>query len=479
MSGPHGKRRSNATSTTRMGAGGQVRAKRLSDQDIIGEKGIALIYRTVLDMGFVWNVTKVEAGIDGHIEIRDPATGIMTNLIVLVQSKATDQDFQGETEAGFDYYCDPRDVHYWLAGNAPVILVRSRPRTNEAYWVSIKDYFKDLATRTDYKVHFDKAKDMFGAGCGPLLFELAKPKDSGLFLSPPPKHEKLYSNLLPVAWFAEKIYIAETDFRRARDLGGKFREMGVAVGREWILRNKRIISFYDLERYPWREVCDLGTLEPFDTEEWSSSDDRDYLTEFQWLLNETLRSRLAPDIRYSIDRDFYYFAPTRDLKPRVYTYQSLVRGTKRTVFKGYYERKDGTGPSYYRHSAFEGRFVRHDSYWYLEITPRYHFTVDGHRPSPFAADNEAGIKRLELNAAVLGQVLMWADYLQDKVDLFTEPYPYLSFGSLLTFELDAGVNDDFWLRREEDQAAAAIQSSLEEELTLFRSMEPNAGGSGQ
>jgi len=67
------------------------------------------------------------------IEIRDPITGEMTNLILQVQSKATDQDFLADTPTGFDYYCEQRDLHYWLSGNGPVILVRSRPATKEAY----------------------------------------------------------------------------------------------------------------------------------------------------------------------------------------------------------------------------------------------------------------------------------------------------------------------------------------------------------
>ena len=51
--------------------------------------------------------------------------------------------------------------------------------------------------------------------------------------------------------------------------------------------------------------------------------------------------------------------------------------------------------SYYRHSAFEGRFVRYGSDWYLQITPNYHFTRDGDRLSRYAPDLVSGIKRLE------------------------------------------------------------------------------------
>ena len=52
--------------------------------------------------------------------------------------------------------------------------------------------------------------------------------------------------------------------------------------------------------------------------------------------------------------------------------------------------------------------------WFLQITPTYHFTTDGGRISPLAASAMAGIKRLENNQAVHGQVIMWARRLQQQ-----------------------------------------------------------------
>lgn len=154
--------------------------KKISPKDIIGEKGINLIQKVVLDMGFVWYPTgSVEAGIDGYIEIRDPLTGQVTNQIIQVQSKAAEVNFTAETTEGFDYYCDTRDLEYWLGGNAPIILVRSRTSTNETYWISLKDYFKDISKRSTRKVHFDKSKDRFDAQCRETLISLSMSKDSG------------------------------------------------------------------------------------------------------------------------------------------------------------------------------------------------------------------------------------------------------------------------------------------------------------
>lgn len=111
---------------------------------IKGQQGINLIEAIVYDMGFVWYPTgQVEAGIDGYLEIRDPVTGAVTNSIIQVQSKATDRPFVAASEISFEYQCDAEDLKYWMAGNAPVILIVARPSTREAYWVAIKEYFSD------------------------------------------------------------------------------------------------------------------------------------------------------------------------------------------------------------------------------------------------------------------------------------------------------------------------------------------------
>jgi hypothetical protein len=114
--------------------------------------------------------------------------------------------------------------------------------------------------------------------------------------------------------------------------------------------------------------------------------------------------------------------------------------------------------SFYRHSAFGGRFVRYGSIWYLQITPTYHFTRDGERLSRYAPDLLSGIKRLETNQAVRGQVIMWAHLLTER-SLFDMGPQFLDFGSLLDFELDVGLDDDAWLKHEDDpEKRAALEA---------------------
>ncbi len=421
--------------------------KKITQSGLIGQKGVNLIEAAVLDMGFLWYPSLgLEAGIDGIIEIRDSVTGEVSNSIIQVQSKATAQEFQGETAQGFDYLCDERDLQYWLQGNAPVILVRSRPDTNEAYWISIKDYFADLEKRRNRKVHFNKERDRFDDRCKAALISLAVPKDAGIYFAPPPKKEVLYSNLLRVSRLPERIYVAHTGHKDRRDMWAALENIGAAVTGEWTVRSQRIFSLKPLDSQPWDVLCDLGTLEEFDANEWAFSEDPERHRLFVELLNYCLHEKARGlAMRHSRKHECYYFLATEDLRPRTISYQSVTNKTTRTVFRGYPKPES---PRYYRHSAFASRFQVSGGNWYLEITPTYYFTWDGHKPDRFYGDRLKGIKRLESNAAVLGQLIMWAEYLSRK-DFISDSYSMLEFDELERFDIDSGIEDKAWLPNEE------------------------------
>lgn len=443
--------------------------KKIGKRDIIGDQGIALIHQIVSDMEFVWNDIHLEAGIDGIIEIRDPVTEEVTNNIIQVQSKATAGQFIAENDTGFDFYCDEQDLEYWLSGNSPVILVRSRPSTREAYWVSIKDYFKDLTERKDRKVHFNKVNDRFDTNCRDVLISLARSKDTGLYLNPLPKREKLYSNLLKVERLGESLFLAETEYQSTKAIWDRFRELNVDIGLEWILKEKKILSFYNLHEYPWNEICDQGTVEEFGSDEWAYSDDPNKERDFVWLLNSCLRQMLWPEMRFHKQGKYYYVSSSNNLSKINWSYQSLKTKADRIVFRAYRNKKDHSKVNYYRHSAFFGKFYRFGDVWYLEITPHYLFTWNGRRESFYREDLLSKIKRFERNQAVLGQVVMWADKLRGALTLFSKPYPFLQFGSLETFELDHGLDDRAWLP-EEDIDEVKIARMQFNEYPLFKDL---------
>jgi hypothetical protein len=449
--------------------------KKIPKAGITGQQGVNLIERVALDMGSLWHSTGgLEAGLDGFIEFRDPATTEVSSLTLAVQSKATERPFASETETSFTYICAAEDLDYWMQGNQPIVLVVSRPKDNEAYWVAIKDYFADPERRRTRKVIFDKRTDRFDADARNRLLALAVSKDRGTYFAPPPKTETIYSNLLRVARLPAKLYHADLLCSHGGEVRKRLNEAGLRGMDEWAVRRKRIVSVYDLGEGIWKELCDRGTVEEFDPDDWAFSLDADTRSDFVGLLNRSLRAMLSRiDVFFDERLEHYYFASTDDLIQRMVGYRSLARGSKRAVFLGY-PKRDGSGEiAYYRHNAFSGRFRQYGGDWFLQIDPTYRFTSDGRRVHPFYESKLKGILAIEKNPAVLGQVAMWADLLSDPEEqsFFTEPaYPHLGFGGLERFESPVGIDEALWLASDEsEEAKSAAQQAAES--TLFDAME--------
>jgi hypothetical protein len=283
--------------------------KQIGHADMRGDKGIALIHRAVNDMGFVWNALHFEAGIDGIIEIRDAVTAEVSNCIIQVQSKAGPSYFKAETDSTFEFICDERDLDYWLRGNAPVVLIVSRPDANEAYWVSVKEYFRDPNRRKTRKVTFDKNRDRFDAGCRERLAALAMPATSGLYLTALPRQEALTSNLLPVHDYPKRLFRASTRLRFPGQVWERLREQTQSPNPEWYLHDGFIYAFHDLTFAPWPSVCLSTTTENLATNDWALSDDRARRYVFVRMLRSCLNELLyRQGIRFSKDKEHYYFS---------------------------------------------------------------------------------------------------------------------------------------------------------------------------
>lgn len=445
--------------------------KRINQRKITGQLGINLIERVALRMKYLWHPSnsELDVGIDGVIEICDPATGEASNCIVQVQSRSLGE-FTAETAAQFEYSCSQRDLDYWLAGNTPVILVVSRRDTDEAYWIAVKDYFRAPERRASRRVIFNKQTTRFNEACAGALCELAVPRDVGLYFAPVPRREFLISNLLKLTKLPEQIYVAKTSFRTAGQVWFHARSNRLRITGEWVLTSKAILSAHNLREPPWSQLCDPGTAERVDAEDWSRAEEPERQNEFLDLLHHCLRDMLAPhDVVYDKRLDIFYFKATRNLTPRRLSYPSLKQLADKTVF-GPHESKTTAGHvAYYRHSAFRGMFRRFDDTWFLELTPTYYFSSDGRQESRFAAERTSGIKRLERNRAVLGQLLMWTECLTQGPTLFRPGYSFLAFSCPERFHLDAGVDDADWLRHEDDDAHCAM---MREDLSQSRLFEP-------
>jgi uncharacterized protein DUF4365 len=438
--------------------------KTLSRQALLGQKGINLIEKLILRMGSRWSVAgPMEVGLDGYIELFDPSTGSPLGTTLAVQSKAVSV-LEGDEGNSFQYRCERRDVDYWIQGNMPVVLIVSRPEGGEAYWVSVKDYFSDVSLKRSCTVRFDKLGQRFSEDSLGQLIRLGRPKDSGLYLAPLPRNEPLYSNLLAVEQLPAVIYRARTPFRKPFEVWSLLgRESGISG--TWILRDGAVIGFEDFSGPAWNPVRFEGPVERIPTALWASSEDVDLNRNFVQLLNQCLRDQVGPQVKYWPDEDCYAFIGGADEREKKVPYDSLKRRSTITVVAKY---KKTTSTSrefvWFRHLAFRGQFRPFDSTWYLEVTPTYRFTVDGHRLDRFHEERLSGIKRLEGNRAVLSAVLFWAEYLSAPRNLFSGRIRTLTLSKPVRFESTVGLDDKAWLKH--DPSAPPVKTSAADHLLL-------------
>jgi hypothetical protein len=180
-----------------------------------------------------------------------------------------------------------------MQGNAPVILVVSRPSSGEAYWVSIKDCFADLERRKSKKIRFEKSKSRFSPDAAGALVQLAAREESGIYLAPPPLEEHLCLNLLPIRQKPQVIYSAETSHRKKETVWAKLEELGVKHAKAWFLTEGKLISFYDLRQQPWKKLCNSSKADLRPVNEWAESDKPEKIKQFVQLLTLALREQLG------------------------------------------------------------------------------------------------------------------------------------------------------------------------------------------
>ncbi len=431
-------------------------AKRITREQILGETAVQFIGRRFLEMGFPWHPTNapLDAGIDGFVEIRDLQTGEATNAWIAVQSKGR-TTLEKETENSFEFTCAPRDLDYWRRGNMPVLLVVSRPERDEAWWMSVKDYFRDDSSRQQSRrIVFDKRANALTTETRDRLLQHVQAAGAGTYFRPAPKRERLHTNLLEVTRFPQLIYWAKTDFRDQKAFHEELRKHVQYPPREWLFANKLVYSVHDLRDQPWASVCNIESVDWIELSEWAFKDDPDKRRLFVWILNECLRSFAGKvGMRYSKEDDALFFKKTADLSRRVKRYRSRQQLAEREVFREYRSEVDPSKLFYYRHVGFQPRFQFFDDRWCLEINPTYLFTSDGERKHPYHEEYLAKIKSIEGSGAVGGTVVMFAALLRDREGLFADNYPHLGFGRLLEADLDVGIDDKLWSKDDKKKRA--------------------------
>lgn len=418
-----------------------------------GQRAQNIVGAIVETMGHLWRPnTGLDAGIDGHIEIRNTKTGEATNQIVQVQVKSKENSFLNETKQSFEFICDERDLLYWLGGNCPVILVMVRRSSGDAFWANIKGYFKDDALRRSRKVVFNKKRDRFEKGTAQKIVDVAVPAAEGFYLPAVPLREDLRCNLLKVRTFGARLYNAECLLKSGKEVAEALRPSTKYPDFDWVMKGGRLLTFHDLREQRWKDIVDRGTIEDFDTSEWADSDDPKRLYLFVELLNLCLRKKLAPlGTRWYGKRKVVFFGAHKKGVVRDLRYRSYRVRTTRQVVSAHMRTDDATLVSYYLHHAVEFQFLRFDGDWYVALNPTYHYTSDGEALYPHYEALLKGSSLFDKNQSLSGQTRMWIELLQEPHGAFTERYPFLTFDQPQTFPVSVGVPDRDWLGTDDEE----------------------------
>lgn len=432
-----------------------VRSKTISQNQITGERGVAMAKERIHAMGFLFSTTgQTEAGIDGFIEVRDPVSGHVAARIVAVQIKTTEADrYTAETPDGFEYLCEAADVQYWQQGNIPVIVVLVRISDGSVYWNPAPKvgYAGDRETR---RLRVNKVQHRFDQAAADAIAQLTIDQaQPGVWLPASRQADVVLFNAVKTI-LPPTIYVAATAHRHGRDALKALLDITDHPPFEWVARGGRLLTFLDLEASVLRQVVDQGSIETLETNEFALHDDEGEQHLFIELLNRTLRAQLDPTLTWHRLLKLYFFPPDGPRLDRTYRYMSLKNEARRAVVKAI-RRPDGA-VSYVRHSAFYPRFWREFDDWYLTIKPNYVFTRDGTKADGFAGARISKLKRLENNAAVRGQFLMWRSLLtslgqQPAQRSLLDPMaatPVLKFEPIEIINLPVSVPDDLWRSRD-------------------------------
>ena len=269
--------------------------KKISDQQVLGEQGAALVDERTHAMGFLFKrYGSPEAGIDGLIELRDPITGQVGGRLIAVQVKTRqDRPYTAETEDGFEYLCEPDDVAYWQQANLPVIIVLARLSDNSLYWKPAPS--RVPATDRDIRrLCIAKAQDRFDKQAADTIAQLAVDQaQPGVWLPPSRQPDPILLNAVKVV-LPETIHVATTTYRHGCDALKALLDITDHPPAEWVAKGGRLLTFLNLDSSELCHVIDAGSIEPRSIEEFALNDDDDEQRLFVELLNRTLRAQLDP-----------------------------------------------------------------------------------------------------------------------------------------------------------------------------------------
>lgn len=415
-----------------------------------GETAMATVHGLVAELGHVWHPRgQQDFGVDGAIELVDPASRQALNKLLLAQVKGR-SELRGETSDSFYFVCEQDHIDYWLNADVPVLLLVVKRSTNEAWWKDVTSWFRDPAARESGRVEFHKVSDRLQLATTATDWLAMGAPSSAPAITTRAVPETLTSNLLPVISFPEKLYFAPTNITTFPQSRTRLANHGRSrVSNTYLLLDGMIYSFESLKRPPFDVLCS-GDVEVDESVDWAAGTEEQRYR-FMRLMRILLGTEFD-DLAYHREDRLNYFRPLEGEIDRVI---KTPDGRKRTVVVN----KGG----YVRHHAAELRFVDADGGWFMAVQPDYRFTVDGYTKHWNAAALKSGIKRLERHGAVRSTLAFWSSYFSStQLSLLDHGPPRrLRFGQLETVDIEVSYDESVLPRKGVETDAALGDDTLD------------------
>src|SRR5262245_11393432 len=244
--------------------------KRITDNQVLGELGETAVKKLVLEMHFIYESRgRLEAGMDGIIELRDSKSGAPLGKLLGVQVKSTESGaYIRENDRSFEYLLKPDDLKYWRTPNIPVIVVLWRKSDQTAYWKDVTDCVKGEERR----LKFDKDADVFDARCADRIGALTVDRTTpGVYLPPLNQGEDAIINLLRIK-LPDENFLASSPVGSGRDAIPELVKHD-NTRFDWVIRKRRFVSFFDPRNYATRGIVDFDQVEAIDTKLFAFNDE--------------------------------------------------------------------------------------------------------------------------------------------------------------------------------------------------------------
>lgn len=392
--------------------------KKITRSQLIGEIGESAAKSRFLTIGFQFDGrSRLEAGIDGIAEVMDD--GIPLAKMIAVQVKATESaKYTGENDQGFSYLLRTEDLAYWRNANLPVILVLYRQSDESFYWKEIPlDFSIDQR-----KLQFDKSADLLNRDAADAIAQLTVPKAGhGYYVPPLGGGEEALVNMLPIT-LPDEIYVSSTPYSSQQAMAILF-DSDEGPRFDWVIKGRTFWSFHDPRRECTRLIVDQDQVEVIDTVDIAMHEDLDEQSNFAFLLKNVLRHQFNSELDWSKANKIFYFRAEAENTSKTFKYMATKNRAETTIVSASENKKEPGKIAFVRHHAFAPRFELMMDQWFLFINPTYHFTTNGFKSHSYPAALLSGKKRMDNNASLRGQVIMWHRFLSGSekkdVDLFS------------------------------------------------------------